>query len=870
MDELGRVTSQAARRIVLERFGRSGGWWACAGAGAGLIGVAACKTFGLTWLLQPEQVAGVIERPWIWGAWMLAAGVIGAAAGGVVAIVRRPSALEAARRVDHALNLRDRLSIGVELRSGARGAAPHPAGDPFIEVVVEDASAAASQASVPRAIHPRLGTSWMWAAIMLVIGAAAGVWSPMWTSAARSAEAERHQQRVEREVAAADIQRVISDVRRAAPKPATSEQEAEAVHREALQAIEQIERELRGERGSGEQARQQAAAALKNAAAEIDQHAQRHAQEAEAVRDALNQAARRAKGLAAAPDRAVKNLSTPGERLAKALQSSDFAEAKRAAGELLNSPNTPENRVQDAEALERLARDLEEIETRREQREQREARAAALDVGEQATSARAESGEVRGRDQVAPQDQHRAAERDSNAEKASSKKNAAGTEERPLDTQQREPPTPTSPTSDAAPDSDEPSPQEPSNAPSRFAERLRDAAEQLRNQAPLSAKEPRSGSSQPNNEDQQSEVGQPKRTFEEPSATSAEQSESNKKGEQSQTRDGNKEPRSGVTRPTEPPASEKNGVAGAADTRRDARDPLTPATKAADSQSGGSPREQESENQQEVSEQQVNEQQARQRRSPQAGSDEAPNEIPDPGQQGVQRLAEELDRLARAPREVASQRERAENLRRQAQELIDRSTPEQRERLRQWQEALARRGEKSRDDTASDPGASASSPQTSGEPQALDRVAGSPGQLPSTSVSQTQSASAGHPRDAQASDSGEAASHASATDRTPIAARTAAVDARSKTPPEGSSDAPVSVIAEWFGDGAHTAASSQRVTEALGRATKSAERAIEDRAVPRRFNSAVERYFQRLPKALVPVEGSGSSNSPAAPAKDAP
>lgn len=97
--------------------------------------------------------------------------------------------------------------------------------------------------------------------------------------------------------------------------------------------------------------------------------------------------------------------------------------------------------------------------------------------------------------------------------------------------------------------------------------------------------------------------------------------------------------------------------------------------------------------------------------------------------------------------------------------------------------------------------------------------------------------------------------------------------AKPNTEPVDARSAPINpgqerVIAEWLSRGPReaTAAKSNEVAGALRDAAQSAERALEDRTVPSRFDSVIRRYFQRLPSDLgVPATNPAPAKPAAAP-----
>ncbi len=163
-----------------------------------------------------------------------------------------------------------------------------------------------------------------------------------------------------------------------------------------------------------------------------------------------------------------------------------------------------------------------------------------------------------------------------------------------------------------------------------------------------------------------------------------------------------------------------------------------------------------------------------------------------------------------AQRDVRTARE----LRQIEQKMLENASPEERQRLRQWELQLAKQ------QSGSEPGTQ-------------------PGINP-----------LGSPDTSQA----------------PI--RTEPVDARPKVqPPPSDQPTQEHVVAEWYSNnkaGADPAATRRDLQESLQRARQSAEQAINERVVPGRYDRLLRQYFRRVPeRAVPPAAGPGT-------AKDAP
>lgn len=129
------------------------------------------------------------------------------------------------------------------------------------------------------------------------------------------------------------------------------------------------------------------------------------------------------------------------------------------------------------------------------------------------------------------------------------------------------------------------------------------------------------------------------------------------------------------------------------------------------------------------------------------------------------------------------------------------------------------------------------------------------------------------PRQASGSTGGpEAGSGAASTPGTPREpsppTRTKLLDARPPTPEQRRADARESVMAEWLSQGDKRSGDrAQSADDIIRQAQRGAERAIEDRTVPSRYDRLLNRYFRRLPEAVKP---SAPAPADAPPAADAP
>ena len=184
-------------------------------------------------------------------------------------------------------------------------------------------------------------------------------------------------------------------------------------------------------------------------------------------------------------------------------------------------------------------------------------------------------------------------------------------------------------------------------------------------------------------------------------------------------------------------------------------------------------------------------------------------------------LAERLKRLQRAAEQAQRNRQSAERLREQAREMMEKMDPRQREELERWAQQMAREMGEQPPGGAGDGGA-----------QGLGgRGRGGAGQGPEPGPARPRSEGGG-------------------------GFRSEAVDARPKGPGrEGEDGQPPRVVAEWLGDGKPGERIEREAAAArLVEAARSAERAVEERTVPGRYDSLIRRYFRRLPEKVLPAE----------------
>lgn len=247
-----------------------------------------------------------------------------------------------------------------------------------------------------------------------------------------------------------------------------------------------------------------------------------------------------------------------------------------------------------------------------------------------------------------------------------------------------------------------------------------------------------------------------------------------------------------------------------------------------------------------------------------------PGEIPAPSKEAIERLAQQLDRMTADNAHRKADKATAERAREQARQLAERLSPEQQERLRQWGEGLAKQRpglarKLAGDDTGDPPfppgAGDAGDPSDDAAPGAADP----PPPLNDRADRGGTGANAGSARRNPSADES----------RSPfIPTRTELVDARdSGTASPRSSPSRDQVVAEWLAPpalGGSATPGAPSPAARMRQAARSAQKAVEERAIPARYDRLVQRYFRRLPDEVARRAQQNPSTPAAAPAQDAP
>ncbi len=310
--QTARITARAAARIRLARALRLGGRGLLIGSIAAVVLVLLAR-----WWPLREPLSFVLPI----------AGLMIPFVGGVVlGALKRVSLAEAAGVLDETHHLKDRLTSAIELadRDGV-----------FAALVIEEAEQAALHVRADRAVPLRPGRAWLVGLAGVVV--AGGLWTavpPREIRRARTVAMDTPEQRAE---AAERIERTIEQLGPAAEQSDLSD--------DLQRTIEQLHR---GELDA-ESALAAAADEIEQAAAEAETSAAASAEAERAIADAADRAARES------TDDAVRAL-------AEALSRGDLDGARRAADQIRRQDETmpPEARETMARELEELARLLDE------------------------------------------------------------------------------------------------------------------------------------------------------------------------------------------------------------------------------------------------------------------------------------------------------------------------------------------------------------------------------------------------------------------------------------------------------------------------------------------------------------------------------
>lgn len=225
-----------------------------------------------------------------------------------------------------------------------------------------------------------------------------------------------------------------------------------------------------------------------------------------------------------------------------------------------------------------------------------------------------------------------------------------------------------------------------------------------------------------------------------------------------------------------------------------------------------------------------------QQQNPQHTQEQSPDPDALPSKDEMKQFADRLREQAEKGQNAPRDQQQARDLRKRAEDMLERMSPEQREQMRQWARDMPRDGHD--------------------RPQGSQGSGNSPAPVGNGAGDQPPSL-------ATASESRSDAPH------------TELIDGRTRTPSDRTNSAQDQTIAQWLGSGDARGESGGEEGPsgndgAVREAMRSAERAIDERAVPKRFDNLLQRYFRRLPQNLEGNGGSPTTLPASQPAKDAP
>ncbi|MBL8763019.1 MAG: hypothetical protein JNM07_01970 [Phycisphaerae bacterium] len=197
-----------------------------------------------------------------------------------------------------------------------------------------------------------------------------------------------------------------------------------------------------------------------------------------------------------------------------------------------------------------------------------------------------------------------------------------------------------------------------------------------------------------------------------------------------------------------------------------------------------------------------------------------------------------------------SGRQTAEDFRRRARQMLEQRTPEERRELERFGEALAREAHAPHGESGSATGAPGTATGGPGDQATADRANVATPPVPERDRSRAPAVEPGAPRVRN-------------------------VDAR-RTGADGGGRDPgrERVVAEWLSqqpaDRGSVSTAAPEPAELLREAQRSAERALEQKSVPARYDRYVRRYFQRLDDGILRPANPAVPGPPARPVPSAP
>jgi hypothetical protein len=819
------------------------------------------SAISLAAILTDRLIGPGLEPWWLW--FVIPALSAGLACGIALGIARRGSELSAASHVDAALALKDRIASALWFASAQRD-------DPFALLAREEGERAAESINLARALPIRFGRSWrIWPALL-----AAAICAGLFLPTLRLLDDSRPRALTPEQIAAQQTATsAIDEALQLVPEQPENPTVADlAATGETRNLLEDIRKDLDAGKASPDEALSHAAGVIDQLASKSRAAAESLQAQSDAARAALNSLPPPDEG--AAPGANADSGSDPSADLTDSLRNGDLQAAQDALEELSEqlAALPSDDREETAQDLESLADALTQAANAAEERARKEAEQesqrlqqqglAQSDADELARNAQDQqelerSLRERGLD---PDAARRLAERLAEQQREREAQKQAAEDARRLAEAAREAAedarNPSEPAKPEQPEAKPQQPQQPSDAP-------RDPAQHQ--------EEP----SQSQDQQQQNEDGQKQQGQE--SQNSSQNSSSQKPGQQQQQQPGDSpDPQSQNQSPQTTPGieSENPEAQPSPDATKpsqsgppDPSKPPQPGQQQTDAPSpdGQQPGQQPQPGNQGQQQQQQpspdgSPQQQQQAPGPDNKSlpDITPPDItpPDLSPRGLEAMKEALKKMQEREAQAQRESQRSRDMERQAREMLEKMSPEERERLQRWAAENMREGGGKADEPSESqrsgprPGGSDSPENQTGQPSSGDQSrSGSDSDNPGASPQPLRTAPPG-------------------ADARPN--KTAPVDIR--RPGENPR-----VAGEWMrpddpdnpaarGDGA---ISTREMEEILKDAQESADQAVEDQVIPPRYRNVQEYFRKALERAEQQKAKDAEKAPPPPPAPDA-
>jgi len=596
----------------------------------------------------------LVGLPIDWRLAMIAIACLGIAGSALIAIARTGTLLDAAREVDTALGLNDRISSALEF-------AHNESSDAFVGLATIEGERAATGASLKEAIVFRLGNTWAAWPVLAALAIALGVYAPRYDLlGAEAQELVAFERETDHERAEEQLREIREELEQGLAADALPAEDFAS--EEALRTLDTLERELAERTDDPDAVREKAAGALNEAALEYEDRAERAEIKRHATEEILSELAREPGGepgdgeLAETPESASQETDAfdPVDALRDSLSESELEEAAKALDEIQKALEqlTPEQREALERELEALAQELREAGERAEQDVELERELEREELGdwgvdepdaEQMQGERTEE-EIREELEKLGFDEDKARrmakniakkerERRAREEAANETKELAEEIDRAADDPNDDPAEPEAPEQPH----NEPGPNEDSQDPSAEPNDQQSEQQQQQQQQQQQSEEPGEQEDGTEREGAESQQGEPSERSEQPQG-------SDPQGEQGTEQQQGGEP------------SEQGG----------------------EGQSQGDPAKPGEESRPGATQEQGGEEGDETRQAP--GGDGTA----EPGERHIDRLRERLDDMQKSAEDADRLRGKAGKLREQAEKLLEGMSPRERERLADW------------------------------------------------------------------------------------------------------------------------------------------------------------------------------------------